>query len=423
MRLLRIVLCLISTSVWADENSLPEPLSFDYALSLAAEAQHPDLQRIDAEQQISTAQKLSAESAYALNAEVELRARWIEPSALAIEKSRDDHRALLRIQKTIYDFGRTQRAVEAEDTELQALKHDRQFSIEKRKIDIARRYFDVILSDLQFAWQDEAMATAYVNFDRVRDQNELGLRSDVDLLRAEADYQKVRMTRYQTEIQQRRTRALLAKALNRTGQLSSHLLMPELQANKKELPEYETLLDKMLQANPQIKLAKQRELAAIKRLQASRIAYRPELSAELDVAEYSRNTAGNNDWRAGFNLTIPLFENQQLKSKVALKRAEWLQQKADLTDIKFQAQQDLLELWQNIKFLKVSYEQLIAELDARELRLDKSRALYEMEVKTDLGNAMVDIAEMQFKQAQLAFDLAVLWMQLHWMLGEKVYAQ
>ncbi len=418
-----MLLCLWSTALWADVNQLPEPLNFDYALSLAAEAEHPEMLRIDAEQQVSLAKKLSAESVYALNAELDLRARWIQPSPIAIEQSRDDHRALLRIQKTIYDFGRTQHAVNAEDTALQALKDDRKFSIEKRKIDIARRYFDVILSDLQFAWKDEAMATAYVSFDRVRDQNELGLRSDVDLLRAEADYQKVRMERYQAEIQQRRTRALLAKSLNRSGQLSNHLLMPELKASKKDLPEYEVLRKKMLQSNPQIKLAQQRERAAMQRLQAARVAYRPQLSAEVDVAEYSRNTLGNNEWRAGFNLRIPLFENQQLKSQVALKRAQWLQQKADLRDVKLQAEQDLLELWQNIVFLKVSYEQLIAELDARELRLDKSRALYEMEVKTDLGNAMVDIAEMQFKQAQLAFDLAINQMQLYWMLGESVYVQ
>ncbi len=423
MRFLFLVLLILSPRLWAEESALPEPLTLDYALSLAAESSHPRLQIIDAEQAVSEAQKQSAESAYGLNAEMELRALWSKPSPLALNQQTDDHRALLRIQKRLYDFGRTRQQVEAEETELEALKINRQAEIERRKIDIARRYFDVILSDLKFAWQDEAMATAYVTYDRIRDQHELALRSDVDLLRAEADYQKVRMSRYQAEIQQRRTRALLAEELNRPDQLSSKLLRPALNVRNNKIAEYDELIKRMQTSNPQIKLAQQRLQAAARRLQAARIEGRPELTAEVDIADYSRETAGNNNWRAGLYLTVPLFDNPQIKAQVAKKRADWLRQKAELADIKLQMRQQLLELWQDVQFLQVSYEQLMAEMDAREIALDKSRALYEMEVKTDLGNSMVNVSEMQFKQAQLEFNLTIAWMKLHWLLGEKVYVE
>lgn len=423
MRFLFLVLLILSPRLWAEESALPEPLTLDYALSLAAESSHPRLQIIDAEQAVSEAQKQSAESAYGLNAEMELRALWSKPSPLALNQQTDDHRALLRIQKRLYDFGRTRQQMEAEETELEALKINRQAEIERRKIDIARRYFDVILSDLKFAWQDEAMATAYVTYDRIRDQHELALRSDVDLLRAEADYQKVRMSRYQAEIQQRRTRALLAEELNRPDQLSSKLLRPALNVRNNKIAEYDELIKRMQTSNPQIKLAQQRLQAAARRLQAARIEGRPELTAEVDIADYSRETAGNNNWRAGLYLTVPLFDNPQIKAQVAKKRADWLRQKAELADIKLQMRQQLLELWQDVQFLQVSYEQLMAEMDAREIALDKSRALYEMEVKTDLGNSMVNVSEMQFKQAQLEFNLTIAWMKLHWLLGEKVYVE
>ena len=423
MRFLFLVLLILSPRLWAEESALPEPLTLDYALSLAAESSHPRLQIIDAQQAVSEAHKQSAESAYGLNAEMELRALWSKPSPLALNQQTDDHRALLRIQKRLYDFGRTRQQVEAEETELEALKINRQAEIERRKIDIARRYFDVILSDLKFAWQDEAMATAYVTYDRIRDQHELALRSDVELLRAEADYQKVRMSRYQAEIQLRRTRALLAEELNRPDQLSSKLLRPVLNVRKNKIAEYDELIKRMQGSNPQIKLAQQRLQAASRRLQAARIEGRPELTAQVDIADYSRETAGNNDWRAGLYLTVPLFDNPQIKAQVAKKRADWLRQKAELADIKLQMRQQLLELWQDVQFLQVSYEQLMAEMDAREIALDKSRALYEMEVKTDLGNSMVNVSEMQFKQAQLEFNLTIAWMKLHWLLGEKVYVE
>lgn len=42
--------------------------------------------------------------------------------------------------------------------------------------------------------------------------------------------------------------------------------------------------------------------------------------------------------------------------------------------------------------------------DYRELYLDRSRALYELEVKTDLGDAMTEISAVRLDMAQAEFD-------------------
>ena len=42
--------------------------------------------------------------------------------------------------------------------------------------------------------------------------------------------------------------------------------------------------------------------------------------------------------------------------------------------------------------------------DYRELYLDRSRALYEMEVKADLGDAMTEISALRLDVAQAEFD-------------------
>ena len=42
--------------------------------------------------------------------------------------------------------------------------------------------------------------------------------------------------------------------------------------------------------------------------------------------------------------------------------------------------------------------------DYRELYLDRSRALYELEVKTDLGDAMTEMSAVELDQARAEFE-------------------
>ena len=64
---------------------------------------------------------------------------------------------------------------------------------------------------------------------------------------------------------------------------------------------------------------------------------------------------------------------------------------------------------------------MLLKQDFRELALDRSRALYEMEATTNLGDAMVAVSEVRFKQAETDFQLALAWMELNLLLGQPVY--
>ena len=80
--------------------------------------------------------------------------------------------------------------------------------------------------------------------------------------------------------------------------------------------------------------------------------------------------------------------------------------------------QQALQLWQRIDVLQKRYQQLLSTQAFSELSLDKSRALYEMEVETDLGDSMIAISEIQYKRAQNEFELVLSWMQLQLLMGE-----
>lgn len=399
---------------------LPEPLNLESAQALAEDQNHAVLLDADAQLEQARADIQQAEANYALQSELEIRAAWMDPSRFSLDQGNEDHRAQLRLSKPLYDFGQTEQKVQAAKTEQQATQDTIAYLIQQRRLQISRDFFAVILADLKFAWDNEDMATAFIRFDRAKDRHSLGQISDVELLAAEHDYEAVKNRRYTSEAEQFLRRVALAESLNRPGELSSELVKPELQDFKRELPEYEALLKMALENNPQNRRLSAMVDAAHMRLQAARQQNRPRLDARFEVSEYERKSGSNDEWRATLNLTLPLLEHEGMKAEISRLRSTWLKQRAMLLNMQSQVRQRVLQLWQQIQLLKNQRQQMLQALDYRELDLDRSRTLYELEVKTNLGNAMVAISEARFNQAKTEFDLALAWMELELIVGKDI---
>jgi hypothetical protein len=118
-----------------------------------------------------------------------------------------------------------------------------------QELEILSRFLDVLLADLAFSRYDEAMAVAYVQFDRASVRRELGQFSDLAVLELESTYQEILHERAASQIGQQLSRTLLAQALNRPGYLPRELLKPELPPVPEPPPELQTLLDQALTQN------------------------------------------------------------------------------------------------------------------------------------------------------------------------------
>ena len=173
----------------------------------------------------------------------------------------------------------------------------------------------------------------------------------------------------------------------------------------------------MLLNNLQVKQAEQQQQAAEQRVMAEHQQLRPLLSAELKLYESSR-IKSSDDMRASLNLSMPLYESSSVKSRISMARAALLKQRASLLKVKSKIRKQALSLWQQIDVLNKRRLQLQAAQELYELQLDKSRALYDMEVKTDLGTAMVAISEIRYTRAKNEYELALAWMQLRLLAGE-----
>lgn len=410
------VMLLASNAVYAAEP-LPEPLTLDYALSLA-DADHPDLLNRKAAEASSVAALKSAEADNAVSVSIEGRARWVKPPSVADDQDvTDDHKLSLFVRKPLYDFGRSDARQQAAMQASQGSRQRYEAALLERRVEIMRAFFDVLLADMEYARDNEAMSIAYIALDRLRNRQELGQASDIAVLELEDEYQQSRTQLSLSENRQRASRARLANVLGRPGMLPSDLVRPSLDYHKRKLPEYDKLVAIALEQNPQI-LALESELAAAQqRVAAARAGGSPRLDGELEASEYSRELGSSDRLRAGVTLEIPLYTGGRVDAAVAKEQAEVYRLQASLDKARYDLRQQVLDLWLELQNLRLKRDRAYSQQDYRELYLDRSRANYEMEFKADLGDAMVRLSEAQLELAKNTYDYAIAWERLSSLTG------
>lgn len=191
-----------------------------------------------------------------------------------------------------------------------------------QRLEIMQRFFDVLLADLSFARDNEAMAVAYIQFDRAQARGELGQFSALKIAELQTQYQLIRRQRAASEAAQRVTRSLLATALGQPRSLPRELIAPPLETDALEPPALDQVVERALKENPQ-------------------------LQALMDGRDASE---------------------QALVRMAVRERA--------------------LELLTRLDLLQVIAEQTRTASDWRDLTLDQSRTMYELEAAADLGFSM-----------------------------------
>lgn len=121
-----------------------------------------------------------------------------------------------------------------------------------QRLEVLQRYFDVLLADLSFSRYDEAMAVAYVQFDRASVRRDLGQYSDLRVQELEAVYQEVHQHRAASIAGQRLTRALLAAAIGSEAALPRDLVSPPIPERPDQPPDAGALYSAAAAKNPAV---------------------------------------------------------------------------------------------------------------------------------------------------------------------------
>ena len=409
----------ISHSIAEDSG---KALTLEQALASVA-APHPDLQTAQADRDSAIADRdiVASRTDSSINFEGVLRSgvESTPPNTIA-----PDNSVRLTARKTLYDFGRSSAATQAATAELNAREADLITARERRRLEVMTRYFDVLIADMQYTADNELMAVVYVGFDQGRDNFAAGKISAVDLAGLETRYQDTLVKRTLSAQRQRISRALLAYAMNRPGDLPGDLIDPKLEENSRVLPEYNTLIGIMLENNPRLRAQREMLAASQQRLQSLRAEKGPTLDAEIQAADYSRTALTRDNLSAGLILSWPLYQGNRTDSRLVKEYAQINKVQANADKLKMDLTQSLLETYLEIVQLQSSGRSAaLKQVEYRDLVLERSRGLYEMEMKSNLGTSMTDTVEANMRARRNEYQLALSFARLEAMMGKPLEAR
>lgn len=381
-----------------------EPLTLDQALAAASSA-HPDRRIAESDLALSRADREHAASLQGFNLFLDGSLR----SGRGPEGDwKPDNTGRIVARKPLFDFGRSREAVAAADQEI-AARQAALMNVESlRRIDIMARYFDVLLADMQYAADNEFMAVAYVSWDNAKDRFEVGQISQPELMRLEAEYQDIRERRNASLQRVRSTRQKLAHAIYRPGELPEELVVPALDDNVRPVPEYDALLSWVMKKNPRIQAFRAQIAAVDARLAAVRAERNPTIDAEVIGAGYSRESTTRDELSAGLVFNFPLYQGRRVDARVARELAQRARSVAELEKLELDLAETLLATVQEIEWLRGSGQAAAdTQVAYRDWALERARAEYELELKTNLGPSMAETQVAQMRRKRVDYRLAL----------------
>jgi outer membrane protein TolC len=389
-------------------DPLPEPLTFEAALDTAGNPSHFELIQIEQQLQALRAELGIRQGEYGFSVDFKGRLREIGTSDFALPGDDDgDNAASLIVSKPLYDFGLQNSRENYLALQLQALEYQKQMKIERRRLEIMERYFDVLNADNDFISENEALAIGFIRYDNALEDQELGLVSEIDVLRLQSEYELTRQKRSLAVHRQRLTRAMLAEAMGYPEQLSSDLEAPQIDSRRSLPDDLDAMVERALSQSPEAQLAFARTRAAHAAIGIADSSNNPSLDLELEVSSYERESRLRDDWRASLYIEIPIYSSAS-SDKVDLAQAKHRLALADQQQMQSHLRLEILELWQQVQQLQLKLQGHVIEQDYRDKYLDRSRAEYELEFKTDLGDSMVlySRSNAQRLRSLYAFELA-----------------
>lgn len=382
-----------------------------------ADAAHPDIALARARSDLAQAEAELAKSLndFRLTLDATLRSGR---NHFYNDRFRSDHQLRLNARKTLLDFGRQQTSAEAAEQESVARGLQLLDARAQRQLTLIARYFDVLLADMRDAAETEALAVAYVNWDNSKDRAALGQIAQWELIELETRFQDVLTRRNDVRRELREKRMALAAAMNLPGMVLDDLVDPKLPGNERPLPDFDALSARVMAENPRLLAHKQLLAAATKRLEGVRLDNRPSLEFEAEAAAWSRESSTRDDLRAGFNFVWPLWQGGRVDARIAREQARFHELQAQHDQLEQTLRQSLLEAREEIQFLRTTARNSAA-LNAtyRDQYLEKARAEYELELKTNLGTSMAETQYAQIRKRGVEYRLALAWARLDALLG------
>jgi outer membrane protein TolC len=149
-------------------------------------------------------------------------------------------------------------------------------------------------------------------------------------------------------------------------------------------------------------------VAADARLGSIRAESNPTVNADVSAGSYSRFSNTRDDYSAGLVFNLPLYQGGRVDARVARELALKERTLAELDKLKLDLTDTLLVTLQEIEWLRGSGRSAAdKQIEYRDWAMERARAEYELELKTNLGNSMAETQSAQLRRKQVEYRLAL----------------
>ncbi len=424
---LGIVSFMLSIGFSLQAAELPQPLSLDAALGYVASEQHFQVRSAQFRLRQVEAEAENALSGNDLEIKLAGHQRQVGVSEvvtdLGLSDQDDDSKISLLVRKPLYDFGKSEKQGELGQLNADLQRLQQAYLLEQRELSIVDKYFAVLNADNEFLRHNEDLAIGFIRWDRARENQELGLTSEIEVIEKQTAYEAIRQQRYQAENMQRLTRILLAEELGFPDSPPSEVAVPELTRNYQLGDEVDKLVELAYQHSLRMQIQQKKLQITTKQVELAENSIGPKLEAELEFSDYAREGRTRDDWRASIYFDVPLHSGKRKDSAIDIARAGHQQALMEMQQLRSELRVEVLKLWQAIRQNALRVEGELINQEYRDMYLDRSRAEYELEFKTDLGDAMVQFSTSRMKAYRARFALELAWRKLEKLVGSDALRQ
>ncbi len=412
MKFLSFLLLLASS--FTHSAQLPNPLTLGDTLKLANEhnyAEKQQLLNIDAEQH----RLIDWKNQYGITTSIDLQLAQRSDYGSAVDNSH----AFVHLKKTLYN-----QAIEiGKDTQQNTLNNATlsfQQLQQDKTIEVMRSFFDIILADMSYETIMENLSILAVREGRIKDDYDIQHASELELLEKKTSTQASQIQRIKVESEQIKTRAKLAQLLNVNYEnRPDEVIKPDYKSLfKKDLADFSDY-QKKLTNNLKLKQLKQYLLSIGRQISQQKDNLGIVINSSVRLGEQGYQREKNGQWRAGLQLSVPFGANTKQDSKISQLIIQSKKKQLEIEKVQQDLLREALDYHFNLSALRQTHKALIVELDYRDLYLEKARADYELEIKSDIGTAMVNYTDTEKKLAENEFNYIITLKKLHHLIGEE----
>lgn len=293
----------------------------------------------------------------------------------------------------------------------------------ERKILVMRAFFDTNLATLYRQYILEQLAMDAIYYNRSKDFYPYGRTSDVELLEKETNMLLSSAKNYNAEENIYNNKSRLANLLELDVKQIPELERPNLQAYfEKKVLDNAKLLELALKNDPKMEQYNQKMQFLNRKLANLKNDYDIQVGSIAMYGNEPQKTIGdeNNRWEARLTLRVPFYDGE--KNSNEMQATQISKNKLQIATDKYKTDLSLKidELVSKLNYLKRLEKAYKVQFDYRNLYLEKSRIDYDLNRKSDLGDAMVQLSKAEYELEKNRYDFVITYETLNLLVGENL---